>query len=50
MTLNRNLDNYFAETEQVAYSTTNIVPDIDFTDAPLLQGRNFSYQDNPRSG
>ncbi len=49
MTLNRNPDNYFAETEQVAYSTTNIVPGIDFTDDPLLQGRNFSYQDTQLS-
>ncbi len=45
LTLNRNPDNYFSETEQVAYSTTHIVPGIDFTDDPLLQGRNFSYQD-----
>ena len=49
MTLNRNPDNYFAETEQVAYSTTNIVPGIDFTNDPLLQGRNFSYQDTQLS-
>jgi catalase len=49
MTLNRNPDNYFAETEQVAFSTTNIVPGIDFTDDPLLQGRNFSYQDTQLS-
>jgi catalase len=49
LTLNRNPDNFFAETEQVAYSTTNIVPGIDFTDDPLLQGRNFSYQDTQLS-
>lgn len=47
--LDRNPDNFFAETEQVAYSTTNIVPGIDFTDDPLLQGRNFSYQDTQLS-
>ena len=49
MTLNRNPDNYFAETEQVAYNTTNIVPGIDFSDDPLLQGRNFSYLDTQLS-
>jgi catalase len=49
MTLNRNPDNYFAETEQVAFNTTNIVPGIDFSDDPLLQGRNFSYQDTQLS-
>ncbi len=38
MTLNRNTDNYFAETEQVAFCTANLVPGIDFTDDPLLQG------------
>ncbi|OSP54382.1 catalase [Pseudoruegeria sp. SK021] len=45
MTLNRNVDNFFAETEQVAFCTQNVVPGIDFTDDPLLQGRNFSYLD-----
>ncbi|PYE83781.1 catalase [Pseudoroseicyclus aestuarii] len=45
MTLNRNVDNFFAETEQVAFQTGNIVPGIDFTNDPLLQGRNFSYLD-----
>jgi catalase len=45
MTLNRNPDNYFSETEQVAFMTTNVVPGIDFSDDPLLQGRNFSYLD-----
>ncbi|MCW3054976.1 MAG: catalase [Chthonomonadales bacterium] len=49
MVLNRNPDNYFAETEQVAFNTTNIVPGIDFTDDPLLQGRNFSYLDTQLS-
>ena len=49
LTLNRNPDNYFAETEQVAFNTTNIVPGIDFTDDPLLQGRNFSYLDTQLS-
>ena len=45
MTLNRNPDNYFAETEQVAFHLGNIVPGIDFTNDPLLQGRLFSYTD-----
>ncbi len=45
MTLERNPDNYFAETEQVAFCTSHIVPGIDFTDDPLLQGRLFSYLD-----
>ncbi len=45
MVLNRNVDNFFAETEQVAFCTQNIVPGIDFTNDPLLQGRNFSYLD-----
>jgi catalase len=49
MVLNRNPDNYFAETEQVAFNTTNIVPGIDFSDDPLLQGRNFSYLDTQLS-
>ena len=39
------MDNFFAETEQVAFCTQNIVPGIDFTNDPLLQGRNFSYLD-----
>ena len=39
------MDNFFAETEQVAFCTSNIVPGIDFTNDPLLQGRNFSYLD-----
>ncbi|PZG16305.1 catalase [Nonomuraea aridisoli] len=45
MTLNRNPQNFFAETEQVAFHTANIVPGIDFTNDPLLQARNFSYLD-----
>ena len=45
MVLNRRVDNYFAETEQVAFCTGNVVPGIDFSDDPLLQGRNFSYID-----
>ena len=45
MTLDRAVDNFFAETEQVAFCTQNVVPGIDFTDDPLLQGRNFSYLD-----
>ncbi len=45
LVLDRLVDNFFAETEQVAYCTQNIVPGIDFTDDPLLQGRNFSYLD-----
>lgn len=49
MTLNRNPDNYFAETEQVAFNTTNVVPGIDFSNDPLLQGRNFSYLDTQLS-
>jgi len=49
MTLNRNPDNFFAETEQAAFLPTNIVPGIDFSDDPLLQGRLFSYQDTQLS-
>ena len=45
MTLNRNTDNFFAETEQVAFHLGNIVPGIDFSNDPLLQGRLFSYTD-----
>jgi catalase len=39
------VDNFFAETEQVAFCTNNIIPGLDFTNDPLLQGRNFSYLD-----
>ena len=45
MVLNRNPDNYFAETEQVAFHPGHVVPGIDFTNDPLLQGRLFSYTD-----
>jgi catalase len=49
MVLNRNPDNFFAETEQVAFLPTNIPPGIDFSEDPLLQGRLFSYQDTQLS-
>jgi catalase len=49
MVLNRNVDNFFAETEQVAFLPTNIVPGIDFSNDPLLQGRLFSYMDTQKS-
>lgn len=45
LTLNRNPDNFFAETEQVAFHVGHVVPGIDFTNDPLLQGRLFSYTD-----
>ena len=45
LVLDRTVDNFFAETEQVAFCTQNVVPGIDFTNDPLLQGRNFSYLD-----
>ncbi|CAG5006869.1 Catalase HPII [Dyadobacter sp. CECT 9275] len=45
MTLNRNPDNFFAETEQAAFHVGHVVPGIDFTNDPLLQGRLFSYTD-----
>ncbi|WP_022673550.1 catalase [Novosphingopyxis baekryungensis] len=45
LTLDANVDNFFAETEQVAFCTQNIVPGMDFSEDPLLQGRNFSYLD-----
>ena len=45
LVLDRMVDNFFAETEQVAFCTSNVVPGIDFSDDPLLQGRNFSYLD-----
>jgi catalase len=45
LVLDRVVENFFAETEQVAFCTQNIVPGIDFTNDPLLQGRNFSYLD-----
>src|SRR5690554_1346947 len=49
LTLNRNPDNFFAETEQVAFHPGHIVPGIDFTNDPLLQGRLFSYTDTQLS-
>ncbi|MBA6316021.1 catalase [Cellulophaga baltica] len=49
MVLNRNPDNFFAETEQVAFLPGNVVPGIDFTNDPLLQGRLFSYRDTQLS-
>lgn len=45
LVLNRNPDNFFAETEQVAFHPGNLVPGIDFSNDPLLQGRLFSYTD-----
>ncbi|UIR54846.1 catalase [Sphingobacterium sp. SRCM116780] len=45
MTLNRNPENFFAETEQVAFDPGRLVPGIDFSNDPLLQGRIFSYAD-----
>ena len=45
MTLNRVVENVFAEIEQVAFMTQNVPPGIDFSNDPLLQGRNFSYLD-----
>lgn len=45
MTLNRNPENFFAETEQAAFDPGRLVPGIDFSDDPLLQGRVFSYMD-----
>ena len=45
MTLNRNPDNFFAETEQVAFCTAHVVPGIDFSNDPLLAGRIHSYLD-----
>jgi catalase len=49
MTLNRNPDNFFAETEQVAFHVGHLVPGIDFSADPLLQGRLFSYTDTQLS-
>ncbi|MGB3627136.1 MAG: catalase [Henriciella sp.] len=45
MVLDKVVDNFFAETEQVAFCTNNVVPGIAFSNDPLLQGRNFSYLD-----
>ena len=49
MTLNRNPDNFFAETEQVAFSPAHLIPGIDISNDPLLQGRLFSYIDTQLS-
>ncbi len=49
MVLNRNPDNFFAETEQVAFCTANIVPGVDFSNDPLLAGRIHSYVDTQLS-
>ncbi|PJJ67437.1 catalase [Chryseobacterium geocarposphaerae] len=49
LTLNKNPDNFFAETEQVAFHPGHLVPGIDFTNDPLLQGRLFSYTDTQLS-
>ncbi len=49
MVLDRYPDNFFAETEQVAFCPGNIVPGLDFTNDPLLQGRLFSYLDTQKS-
>jgi len=45
LVLDRMVDNFFAETEQVAFCTQNVPPGVDFSNDPLLQGRNFSYLD-----
>ena len=49
MVLNRNPDNFFAETEQAAFLPTNMPPGVDVSEDPLLQGRLFSYQDTQLS-
>ena len=49
MVLDRNVDNFFDETEQVAFCPSHLVPGIDFSDDPLLQGRLFSYLDTQLS-
>jgi catalase len=49
MVLNQNPDNFFAETEQIAFHPGHVVPGIDFTNDPLLQGRLFSYTDTQLS-
>ncbi|RDW88620.1 catalase-1 [Coleophoma cylindrospora] len=49
MQLNKNVDEYFTQTEQVAFCTSHVVPGIGFSDDPLLQGRNFSYFDTQLS-
>lgn len=47
--LNRNPDEFFTQTEQIAFCTSHIIPGVGFSDDPLLQGRNFSYQDTQLS-
>ncbi|WP_425396926.1 catalase [Aeoliella sp.] len=49
MVLDRNVENFFAETEQVAFCPSHVVPGIDFSNDPLLQGRLFSYLDTQLS-
>jgi catalase len=49
MVLNRNPDNFFAETEQVAFCTAHVIPGIDFSNDPLLAGRHHSYVDTQLS-
>jgi catalase len=49
LVLDRVVENFFAETEQVAFCTQNVIPGVDFTNDPLLQGRNFSYLDTQLS-
>ena len=49
MTLNRNVDNFFAETEQAAFLPSNVIPGVDISNDPLLQGRLFSYLDTQKS-
>ena len=49
MVLDRNPDNFFAETEQVAFGTANLIPGIDTSNDPLLQGRHHSYLDTQLS-
>ena len=49
LTLNRNVTNFFAETEQIAFCPANLVPGIDLTNDPMLQGRLFSYLDTQLS-
>ncbi|WP_026905731.1 catalase [Paucisalibacillus globulus] len=45
LTLNRNIDNYFTESEQVAFNPANVVPGIDFSNDPVLQGRLMAYRE-----
>src|SRR5690625_7499774 len=45
MTLNRTVDNNFAETEQASFDPSNVVPGINFSNDPVLQGRSFAYRD-----